>query len=69
MVMMSLNSPLVHYIKLIGDTYLCIVHNGGALYLAGNIFIAIEMLEVGGCTMTIFQKLQHMMHLYFGVGM
>ena len=41
----------------------------GALYLAGNIFIAIEKLDIGGCTMTIFQKLQHMMHLSFGVGM
>ena len=29
----------------------------GALYLAGNIFIAIEKLDIGGCTMTIFQKL------------
>ena len=29
MMMTSLNSPLVHYIKLIGDTNLCIVHNGG----------------------------------------
>ena len=29
MMMTSLNSPLVHYIKLIRDTWLCIVHNGG----------------------------------------
>ena len=41
----------------------------GALYLASNIFIAIEKLDIGGCTMTIFQKLQHMMHLSFGAGM
>ena len=41
----------------------------GALYLAGNIFIAIEKLDIGGCTMTIFQKLQHMMHLSCGAGM
>jgi len=41
----------------------------GTLYLAGNIFIVIEKLDIGGCTMTIFQKLQHMMHLSFGVGM
>ena len=41
----------------------------GALYLAGNIFIAIEKLDIEGCTMTIFQKLQHMMHLSFGAGM
>jgi hypothetical protein len=40
----------------------------GALYLAVNIFIAIEKLDIGGCTKTIFQKLQHMTLLYFGAG-
>jgi hypothetical protein len=38
------------------------------VYLAVSIFIAIEKLGIGGCTITIFQKLQHMTLLSFGAG-
>jgi hypothetical protein len=68
MMMMSLNSSLAHYIKLILNTWLCILQNGGALYLVVSTFIVIEKLGIGGCTMIIFLKLQHMTLLSFDAG-